>query len=388
MQPCIRIGLIAVASAFAPGAHAQDVIKFGASLPLSGAGAAWGKANEIVCREAAREIKEAGGIKIGGKSYNIECVAYDNKYTAADGTKAAQTLINRDGVKYMCSSGSAPTLAAQSLTERQGILLFQQNWAKSGKGPDFPLTFSDVVTPFEVGPAMVEFVTKAHPQAKSIAMLNVGDASGREAEETIRPMWEKAGIKVLTSDFYERSTTEFQPIAQRLASLKPDIIELASPPPAHVGQIFKELAVLGFKGIKVATSGTAAEGILATAGAAAEGTYVGASIPSEGPSVTERIRRLNALAKPASGESIGVASMNCYDAVFMLKAGAEKAQSLEPKAIAAVLPTVKFQSFYGDNLGLGGKAVYGMDMQPAYPVFIMQIGDGKLAERAKIASKY
>jgi branched-chain amino acid transport system substrate-binding protein len=138
MQPCIRIGLIAVASAFAPGAHAQDVIKFGASLPLSGAGAAWGKANEIVCREAAREIKEAGGIKIGGKSYNIECVAYDNKYTAADGTKAAQTLINRDGVKYMCSSGSAPTLAAQSLTERQGILLFQQNWAKSGKGPDFP----------------------------------------------------------------------------------------------------------------------------------------------------------------------------------------------------------------------------------------------------------
>jgi branched-chain amino acid transport system substrate-binding protein len=80
--------------------------------------------------------------------------------------------------------------------------------------------------------------------------------------------------------------------------------------------------------------------------------------------------------------------MNCYDAVFMLKAGAEKAQSLEPKAIAAVLPTVKFQSFYGDNLGLGGKAVYGMDMQPAYPVFIMQIGDGKLAERAKIASKY
>ena len=388
MKFFVKHGLLAVAYAIALSANAQETIKFGASLPLSGAGAPWGKGNEVVCKEAAREIKEAGGIKVKGKAYNIECVAYDNKYTAADGAKVAQTLLNRDGVKQMCSSGSAPTLAAQSLTERQGVLLFQQNWAKSGKGPDFPLTFSNVVTPFEVGPAMIEYITKTYPQAKTIAMLNVGDASGREAAEVLRPMWEKAGVKVLTSDFYERSTTEFQPIAQRLATLKPDIIELASPPPAHVGQVFKELTVLGFKGLKVATAGTAAEGILATGGPAAEGVFVGASIPSDGPNATERIRRLNALAKPVTGEAIGIASMNCYDAVYMFKAGAEKAQSLEPKDIAAVLATTKFQSFYGDNMHFGGKAIYGTDMQPAYPVFIMQIVDSKLSERAKIPSKY
>jgi branched-chain amino acid transport system substrate-binding protein len=193
---------------------------------------------------------------------------------------------------------------------------------------------------------------------------------------------------VLTSDFYERSTTEFQPIASRFAALKADIIELASPPPAHVGQIFKELAVLGFNGIKVATSGTAAEGIVATGGAAADGVYMGASLPIDGPNATERMRRLNALAKPVTGESLGIASVNCYDAVNMLKAGAEKAQSLEPKDIAAVLPGVKFTSFYGDNIGFGGKAIYGSDMQPTYPVFITQIVGGKAVERAKVTPKY
>lgn len=388
MQSIIRKGALALACAAATVASAQETIKFGMSLPLSGPSAPWGKGNEILCKEAAREIKEAGGIKVKGKSYNIECIAYDNKYTAADGAKVAQTLLNRDGVKHMCSTGSAPTLAAQSLTERQGVLLFQQNWARSGKGPKFPLTFSDVVTPFEVGPAMIEFIAKKHPQAKTVAMLNTSDASGREAEEVLRPMWEKAGFKVVISDFYERGTTEFQPIAQRLAAAKADIVELASPPPAHVGQIFKELSILGFKGLKVATSGTAAEGIVATAGAAGEGIYMGAAIPPEGPSATERMRRLNALARPVTGESVSIASMNCYDAAFMLKAGAEKAQSLEPKDIAAVLPTVKFQSFYGDNIGFGGKAIYGTDMQPAYPVFISEIVNGKLVERAKIASKY
>jgi branched-chain amino acid transport system substrate-binding protein len=388
MKPVIIFAAIAASLVAVAEAKAQETLKFGASVPLSGSGAAWGKANELLCKEAAREIKESGGIKVKGKSYNVECIAYDNKYTASEGTKVAQTLLNKDGVRYMCSTGSAPTLAAQSLTERQGVLLFSQNWTKTGKGPDFPLTFSEVVTPFEVGPAIIEYIGKVHPGAKSVAMLNVNDASGHEAESVLRPMWEKAGFKVLTSDFYERGTTEFQPIALRLAALKADIVELASPPPADVGQIFKELANLDFKGVKVATSGTAAESIVGTGGAAAEGVLMGAAISIDSPDATERMRRLNALAKPVTGESIGIASMNCYDAVNIFRAGAEKAQSLEPKEIAAAIPTTTFQSFYGDGIGFGGKAIYGSNMQPKYPVFITEIVNGKLVERTKITPNY
>jgi branched-chain amino acid transport system substrate-binding protein len=388
MKLLLKYGVLAVASVASNAATAQDIIKFGVSAPLSGAGAAWGKGAEFVCQQAAKEIKAAGGINISGKSYNVECIAYDNKYTAAEGTKVAQTLLNRDGAKFLCGVGSAPLLAAQSLTERQGAILFSQAWAKSGKGPNFPLTFSNIVTPLEVSPAMIEYITRTHPQAKTIALLNVGDASGREAEEVMRPLWEKAGIKVLTSDFYERGTTEFQPAAQRLAALKPDIVELGSPPPADVGQLFKELAVLGFNGIKVATSGTAAEGIVKTGGAAAEGVYMGAAFTFDGPSTTEHQRKMNAEAIPLIGESLSIATNPCYDAVYMLKAGAEKAQSIEPKAIAAVMPTVKYKSFYGDDIGFGGKEVYGSVIQPMLPVYISQIVGGKVVERAKITSKY
>ena len=388
MKPFIKYAFLAVASAAAVSANAQETIKFGLSVPLSGAGAPWGKGAEFVCKQAAKEIKETGGIKVKGKSYNVECVAYDNKYTAAEGTKVAQTLLNREGVKFMCAVGSAPIMAAQSLTERQGVLLFSQAWAKSGKGPKFPLTFSDIVTPFEVAPVMTAYITKTYPQAKTVALLNVGDASGREAEEVFRPLWEKAGLKVLTSDFYERGTTEFQPIAQRLAALKPDIIDVASPPPADVGQVFKELAVLGYKGIKVASAGTAAEGIVATGGAAAEGIYMGAAMTFDGPSTTEHQRKVNAEAKPLIGESLSIATNPCYDAVYMLKAGAEKAQSLEPKDIAVAMPTVRFKSFYADDVGFGGKEIYGSAIQPMLPVYITQIVSGKVVERAKITPKY
>ena len=37
----------------------------------------------VSCAEAAEEIAQAGGVKVAGKTYNFECLAYDNKYNAA-----------------------------------------------------------------------------------------------------------------------------------------------------------------------------------------------------------------------------------------------------------------------------------------------------------------
>lgn len=380
------VSLLALGAA-ATTAHADDMIKVGLSVPLSGSGAVWGRGAEWMCKQAAQEIKDAGGVKVGGKTYNVDCVAYDNKYTAAEGTKVAQTLLNRDGAKYICAVGTAPALATQSLTERQGAILFNQAWGISSKGPKFPLTFSIINSPVEIMPAMIKYVTGAHPAAKTIAFVNVNDASGHETEGISRPMWEKAGIKVLSSDFYERGTTEFQPIAARVAATKPDIVDLSSAPPADAGQIFKELDVLGYKGVKITDNGTGAEGLLATGGPAANGVYMGAAMTFDGASASEHQKKLNALALPLLGESLSISTNGCYDAVYMLQAGIEKAGSLDPKAIATAMPSVKFKTFYGGLSGFGGKEIYGSDQQPQLPVYITQIVDGKLVERARIEPK-
>lgn len=369
------------------GARADETIKIGLSIPLSGSGANWGKGAEWMCNRAAKEIREAGGVTIKGTTYNYECLGYDNKYTAADGTKVAQTLLNRDGVKYLYAFGTAPLLATQSLTERQGVLLFNTSWGKSSKGPKFPLTFSVDNTPFEIMPVMVKYITTTYPKAKTIALLNANDATGRENESISRPLWEKAGIKVLTSDFYERGTTEFQPIAARLASYKPDIVDLSSAPPADAGQIFKELATLGFDGVKVCDNGSGVEGLTATGGPAVNGVYMGAATPFDGSSTTDEARKMNDEARAYLGESLGLPTISAYDAVYMLKAGMAKAQSTDPREVAAVMPSVKFHTFYGGETGFGGKDIYGSSQAPILPVFITQIVDGKLVERARVDGK-
>jgi branched-chain amino acid transport system substrate-binding protein len=365
-------------------AYADEVIKLGLSVPLSGAAAVWGRGGEWACRKASSEIKASGGVRVKGKTYNFECIAYDSKFNSADGAKVAQTLLNRDGVKFIGGViGTAPSEAIQALTERQGVLLFTGAWGAKYKGPEYPLTFTQINTPYEMLPTLIKYVTGAHPKAKTIVLLNANDATGRETEAISRPLWEKAGVKVLASDYCERGTTEFQPIAARLAALKPDIVDLGTLPPADAGRVFSELEVLGFRGVKVLEAGTGADGLKATGGTAIEGVYMGAAIPFEGPDVTGQQRKLNDEARAYLGESLNAPEVSFYDAAYAIKAGMEQAQSVDPKDVARVMSKVRFKTFYGGETGFGGKAIYGSDQQMALPVLVTQVENGKLVERAR-----
>jgi branched-chain amino acid transport system substrate-binding protein len=367
------------------GAHAQETIKLGLSIPLSGAGAVWGQGSEFMCKKAAQEIAKAGGVKVEGKTYNFECVAYDNKYNAAEGTRVAQTLLNREGVKFIGGSlGTAPVQALQSLSERQGALLFTTAWGPSLKGPKFPLTFTQMNTPFEILPRLIRYVHETHPGAKTIALLNPNDATGQDTESVAKKIWSETGVKVLTSDFYERGTTEFQPIAARLAALKSDIIDLGSMPPADAGSIWRELDVLGWKGVKVVEVGTGADALKATGGNAIEGVYMGAAVSFDGPNVSDHQRAVNEEARGILGESLNAIQIGFYDSVYAIKAGMEKADSVDPKKVGAVMPDVTFTSFYGGKIGFYGMDTYGAKQQMQLPVIITEITDGKLVEKSRI----
>ncbi|MCF8480944.1 MAG: ABC transporter substrate-binding protein [Rhodospirillum sp.] len=377
--------IVALSSLVAPAAMAEETIKLGLSVPLSGAAAVWGKGAEFMCETAADEIREDGGISVGGETYNFACLPYDNKYNAAEGTKVAQALLNREGVRYIGGSlGTAPVKALQSLAERQGVLVFTVAWGASLKGTDHPMTFTQMNTPGEILPVLLRYVAERHPDAKSVAMLNPNDATGQETEALASKVWTKNNVDVLTSDFYERGTTEFQPIAARLASMNPAMIDLGATPPADAGAIFKELDVLGWDGVKIVEVGTGADGLKATGGAAADGVYMGAGVTFDGDTVTDHQKAVNTRAKERIGESLNAVQIGFYDSLYALKAAMEKADSIEPEAVADSLPRVTFRTFYGGEIGFYGTNIYGRDQQMRLPIIVTQVRDGQLEEVARL----
>jgi len=377
--------ILALSGAMASAVHAEEIIKLGLSVPLSGAAAVWGKGAEFLCETAAAEIKAAGGVTVQGETYNFQCLPYDNKYNAAEGTKVAQALLNREGVKFIGGSlGTAPVQALQSLAERQDVLVFTVAWGASLKGVDHPMTFTQMNTPGEILPLLIGYISDKYPDAKSVAMLNPNDATGQETEALAQKVWVDNSVAVAGSDFYERGTTEFQPIAARLASLNPAIIDLGATPPADAGAIFKELDVIGWTGVKVVEVGTGADGLKATGGEAAEGVYMGAGVTFDGETATDHQKAVNDEAKAEIGESLNAVQIGFYDSLYALKAAMEKADSVDPKAVADAMPAVTFKSFYGQDVGFYGEDTYGRNQQMRLPIIVTQVKDGALVEVARL----
>lgn len=382
---CAATSLVAV-SAMTGNAFAQQskTLVLGISVPMSGAAATWGLGQEWTAKQAVNEINEAGGVNVGGKNYKFEVRAYDNKYNAAEGTKVAQTIVNRDGSHYVVGSiGTAPILALQSLTERNRIIMFTSAWGKSVKGPSKPYTFTQSNTPFEILEPLYDYVKEKHPDIKTVVMLNPNDATGKETEPVAEKAWEALGVKVLSVNWYERGTTQFQPIAQKLAAAKPDAVDLGVTPPADAGVILRELAVLGWEGVKIQPVGTGAAQLVDIGGAAANDVYMGFAGDYAGAQATPKQQELNAGMQKAIGEPLNPLQLAAYDSVYALKAGMEAAQSIKPEDIIKVLPEIVFETSYGKT-AFGGTEMYGSPQQMLLPVMVTQIQDGKLVEVERI----
>lgn len=363
---------------------ADAVLKVGVFVPLSGAAASWGLGAKWVGEQAAAEINSKGGIKAGGKTYNVEVIAYENGYNSAEGGKAAQAMLNRDGVRFIIQGiGTAPVKALQSLSERTGALLMQVAWGKSVKGPQAPLTFTNSNTPFELFGPLFDLIKRKHPDAKTVALLNPNDATGQEVEAEAAIQYKARGFTILTSTWYERGTTEFQPIVTKLAQTKADIMDLSGAPPADSGTVYRELAVQGWKGIKVQSSGTGADAMVKVGGAAVEDVYMGNAADFGGPTATPTQRKLNEGALKVLNEPVNILHMGAWDALMATKAGIEAANSIDPKKVAKILPDIIFESSYGPT-AFGGKETYGIAQQMLVPVIVTQIKGGKTVEIERI----
>lgn len=377
--------MLAVSGAmFAASSMAQEVLVLGISAPMSGAAANWGIGQEWAAKQAAKEINDAGGVKVGDKTYKFEVKGYDNKYTAAEGTKVAQQLINRDGAKYIVGAiGTAPILALQSLAERNNVLVLQSGWGKSIKGPEHPLTFTQANTPFEILGPLYGFIKEQNPSIKTVAILNPNDATGKETLPVAQKVWGDLGVDVVNVSWYERGTTQFQPIAAKLAALKPDVIDIGVTPPGDAGVILKELDVLGWKGVKTQPAGTNANQVVKVAGDAANGLYLGFSGDYGGDQATPKQRELNKGLVQALGETINPLQIAGYDMVYALKAAMQASNSTDPKVIAETLPKIVFETSYGKT-AFGGAEMYGNPQQVLIPVMVTQIQNGEVKELKRI----
>ena len=364
--------LVAALIGFVPGiAGAADVIKFGISTPLSGPAAPWGIPHKNATELVFDEINAQGGLEVGGKKYKLEIIAYDHKYVIAEGVATINRLIAKDGVKYISVLGGAVVKANEEPVNENGVLNLPLAYAEGLVSPKNPLTFHSFPSPPETS-VFWRWVKEKHPQIKRVATISPNDDTGWWSIKVETAFIEKLGYQIAAKEFFERGLTDFNPILLRMLAQKPDIISVQASPAGSVGLIIKQARELGFKGrfIHLGQVDTSVVGNIAGK-QNVEGTWVHGYVQSPLP---EKVKSWQARYTKKYGEW-NATSIDFVNPAFAFVAAVKKAQSLDPKKIAAALQTVEFENLWG-KARFGGKEYYGIGNQILYPMPFSEVKDG------------
>ena len=227
LRSCTVLASLFLAASFMP-ANAQENIRIGVLLPLTGPLAKNGLENWEAMQIARDMINERGGIN-GRK---VEYVQGDaNTPNAA--ISETERLITKDGIKITTGSFASPiAIAVSQAAERYGVF----HWETTGAAEiitrrGFKHTFQVGAPARRYGQAAVDFIINDLAKrlnnpvsALKIALLWENRAFGKSVGDGIRSYTQAKGIKLAYDEGYDQTATDMTPIVQKLKDTAPDIV--------------------------------------------------------------------------------------------------------------------------------------------------------------------
>jgi branched-chain amino acid transport system substrate-binding protein len=230
MRGIERIGIILASLLLAASipAKAQENIRIGVLLPLTGPLAKNGLENWEAMQIARDMINERGGVN-GRKVEYLQGDA--NTPNAA--ISETERLITKDGIKITTGSFASPiAIAVSQAAERHGVF----HWETTGAAEvitrrGFKHTFQVGAPARKYGQAAVDFILNDLAKrlnkpvdALKIALLWENRAFGKSVGDGIRAYTQSKGVKLVYDEGYDQTATDMTPIVQKLKDVAPDIV--------------------------------------------------------------------------------------------------------------------------------------------------------------------
>jgi branched-chain amino acid transport system substrate-binding protein len=348
---------------------------------LSGPGIGWGMGMLGGLEMAAEDVNKAGGIQVGDTTYTVKVIAYDDKYTGPGAVQAAQRLISQDGVNVIVGPlGSVPMLAIADVTESNKVLVLSNSYTTKALSAKKPYTFRLSPTTAEFSTPLIGWIAKNRPQLKTAAILSPNDESGKEVMSHNVKGYEKAGLKVVIREFYERGTQDFVPLLTKVVAAKPDIIDFDGSTPVDSGVILKQARQLGYAGQFLKGGGPGTQEIIRVAGDHAEGLLYYSPWDPNDPKIKGLMERFEAKYKMPFNP-LGIFF---YEGGHMLFQTMKQAQTVAPDGLRQALERqTEYKGLLGRYLW-GGESDYGIRHQWIAPFFVGQVQRGKEVMLTKI----
>jgi branched-chain amino acid transport system substrate-binding protein len=224
LRHCLGLAL-AVAASMPLVARAEDTIKIGFPIPLSGPTAVYGEPILKGAQMAAQEINAAGGV-LGKK---LELLPRDSKANADEAVRLSRELIIKDNVDFLLGTLTSAEAPAVSTVAKENKIVFIAPASKSTILTDaqhiHPYIFRLASNTDVEGLAGAEDMAK-FKDVKTIVTIAPDYAYGRDSIAAfVKALKEKApNMQVVDSQWPKLGEPDFTAFINAMMSKKPDAV--------------------------------------------------------------------------------------------------------------------------------------------------------------------
>lgn len=358
----------------------NPVLKIGFVGVTSGPAAAWGISNQRSMETRAAWINETGGYTIGGTTYDIEIVSFDDqkdpKRAIAGMEKMAQA-----GIHYVVGPNVDDGAAAvRPVAEKNGIMYFPYAFPKSLYTAPASNAVLGMIANYQSGPAIYKHLMENNG-VKTVAFVAANESDPLSQRDGGVAAAKALGLDVVSDSVtYQVDTTDFTPVLTPVMRTQPDLLVLSGVAPANAPQLIRSARELGFTGL-ISTETAQDAGVLAEgAGDLANGfiSVGGASTPElASDMMVEFVDRYTKMFGEYNDES----NTKVYALEYILETiKANPAAMKDVEAFKTTMDTFEAPNPYmkGDaKLTYVGSTSFGQKRQVAVPLVVNVYQDGK-----------
>src|ERR1700738_4648981 len=210
----------------ASAASADDVIRFGAPLPITGP-----LAPEAVKQQQgydlwAEQANKAGGITVGGKKYKVEIVYADYQSNTPRAVQTTEQMITQDNVNFLFGAfGSGAAKAASTVSEKYKVPTIAAA-ASSSQVYDqgYKYLFGTFTPNDTLTTPLTEIIKTQAPDVKKVAILARNDLFPLAIAQEMEKSAKANGLEVVYFEKYAIGTLDHSATLSQMKSLAPQWI--------------------------------------------------------------------------------------------------------------------------------------------------------------------
>jgi len=230
------LAAMSLIGAIAP-APAQEPIKIGFSVSLTGGLASSGKAHLLSKQIWLEEINAKGGLL--GRP--VKLVYYDDQTNAATVPGIYAKLMDIDKVDVLMGAATNLIVAAMPMIMERKKMVMVLLALGSNAEFKYPRYFQSA--PFGPDPkgvlssAFFAVAKSINPTPKTVALVGADAEFANNVLIGARENAKQAGLQIVYDRSYPPSTVDYTPIVRAVQATNPDLVLLASYPPDSVGMV-------------------------------------------------------------------------------------------------------------------------------------------------------